>query len=159
MNLRAPQETRYRLTPPLIYRSRSKHARLPPSLWVIIFFLNKISPHPLSLFLFIAIAAASRSARRALTRTRLCLRRDGTRRGCCAPGRRRAAAGWGRTAPLIPPRHAKRCYRFSTVAVTFIFFSAGLSFDPSQDSRWSELRLLFSRVAATVGRPASQHEE
>lgn len=49
MNLRAPQETRYSLTPSLIYWSRSKHPPLLSKLWAILFFL--ISPFILSRFL------------------------------------------------------------------------------------------------------------
>lgn len=108
MNLRAPQETRYSLTPSLIYWSHYKHPLLLSKLWAFIFYFF---PFILSLFfsfffwLLLLRTRLHHALRRwAINSTPLCFRRDGTRRGYCTPGRRWVAGGWGRAARLIPPQ-------------------------------------------------------
>jgi len=100
MNLRSPQETRYSLTPSLIYWSYSKHLLLLPVLLTFSFYILWCISSYCVFIVVVVVANSDCSPTLALNFTRF--RRDGTWRGYCTPSRRLAGGGWRRTARLIP---------------------------------------------------------
>lgn len=149
MNLRAPQETRYSLTPSLIYWSHYKHPLLLSKLWAFIFYFF---PFILSLFFFFFFACCCCCGRGSITLydawLSIPLLSVFVVMALGAATVRQAGdellVDEGAQLVWFPPSFARRCFfpRFSAFVVKNLSRPFGSS--TPRDSRLLQLRLLFS---------------